>query len=100
MELEDTAYIRQQLGKRAIKAFPNPFRNQLSVYYESPAAPEPVHLQLIDAAGRVTKHWLLTSYGAYGYFSWQTGLEHLPVGMYYLRMVQGNKREVVKLLKY
>ncbi len=99
-EMQDTSYIRQQLGTRAIKVFPNPFRNQLNVYYSSSPSQDPVHMQLIDAAGRVTKNWLLSSYGTYGYFSSQTGLQHLPTGVYYLRMVQGGKREVVKLMKY
>jgi hypothetical protein len=98
MEMQDTAYIREQLGNRTIKVFPNPFSTQLNVYYQS-ATQEPIHLQLIDAAGRITKTWLQTAYGAYSYFTWQTGLEQLPTGIYYLRMVQGKEQRVVKLLK-
>jgi subtilisin family serine protease len=98
-EMQDTTYIRAQLGGQSIKVFPNPFTNQLSVYYQT-TSPESVHIQLIDRAGRASRSWISASYGNYGYFSWQSGLEQLPTGVYYLRMVQGKTQQVVKLMKW
>lgn len=98
-EIEDSAFIREQLGGLLIKAFPNPFTNRLQVYYQSTSSAA-VHLQLLDGAGRITRTWQAATYGNYGYFTWQTELEHLPTGIYYLRMVQGNTQQVVKLMKW
>lgn len=98
-EMADSAYIREQLAGQVIKVFPNPFTSSLHVYYQSTSTAT-VHLQLIDGIGRVTRSWTAANYGAYGYFTWQTGLEQLPAGIYYLRMVQGNTRRVVKLMKW
>lgn len=98
-EMQDSSFIREQLGDQVIKAFPNPFTNRLNVLYRS-ASTAAVHLQLIDGAGRITRTWMAANYGSYGYFSWDTGLEQLPTGMYYLRMVQGNTAQVLKLMKW
>jgi Subtilisin-like serine proteases len=98
-EMADSAYIREQLAGQLIKVFPNPFTTRLNIYYQSAAA-EPVHLQLIDGMGRVSRNRTAASYGSYGYFTWETGLEQLPTGIYYLRMVQGNSTQVVKLMKW
>ena len=98
-EAGDTAFIREQLANRMIKVFPNPFTSQLSIYYQSTASQQPIYLQLIDAAGRLTRSWQLPAVSNYGYFTTQTGLDKLPVGMYYLRFIQGNNKEVIKLIK-
>ncbi|GAA0554235.1 S8 family serine peptidase [Chitinophaga japonensis] len=99
MDLQDTAYIRTQLNNQSIKVFPNPFSNQLHIYYRS-ASQAMVHFQLIDASGRLTRHWQATPQGTYSYITQQTGLASLPAGFYYLRMVQGKEQEVVKMVKY
>ena len=98
-EMTDSAYIREQLAGQVIKVFPNPFTTRLNIYYQSTSSAT-VHLQLIDGMGRVTRNWTAANYGGYGYFTWETGLEQLPTGIYYLRMVQGNTRQVVKLMKW
>ncbi|HEY0608164.1 MAG TPA: S8 family serine peptidase [Chitinophaga sp.] len=98
-EMADSTYIREQLAGQVIKVFPNPFTTRLNIYYQSTSS-APVHLQLIDGIGRVTRNWTAANYGNYGYFTWETGLEQLPTGIYYLRMVQGNTRQVVKLMKW
>jgi subtilisin family serine protease len=97
-EMKDSTFIREQLGDQVIKAFPNPFTNRLNVYYRS-ASSAPVHLQLIDGAGRITRTWMAAGYSNYGYFNWETGLEKIPTGIYFLRMVQGSASQVVKLMK-
>lgn len=97
-QLADSAFIREQLGGQEIKVFPNPFTNRISVYYRSTSR-DAVHLQLIDATGRITKNWTAAASGNYGYFTWQSGLEQLPRGIYFLRMVQGNQTRVIKLMK-
>jgi subtilisin family serine protease len=98
-EMTDSAYIREQLAGQVLKVFPNPFTTRLSIYYQSTSTAT-VHLQLIDGMGRVTRNRTAANYGSYGYFTWETGLEQLPTGIYYLRMVQGNTRQVVKLMKW
>lgn len=98
-EMADSAYIREQLGGQVLKVFPNPFTTRLNIYYRSTSSAT-VHLQLIDGIGRITRNWNAANYGNYGYFTWETGLEQLPAGMYYLRMVQGNTKQVVKLMKW
>ena len=98
-EMADSAYIREQLAGQVIKVFPNPFTTRLNIYYQSTSSAT-VHLQLIDGMGRVTRNWTAANYGSYGYFTWETGLEQLPTGIYYLRMVQGHTRQVVKLMKW
>ena len=98
-EMADSAYIREQLAGQVIKVFPNPFTTRLNIYYRSTSS-ETVHLQLIDGIGRITRNWNAAHYGSYGYFTWETGLERLPAGIYYLRMIQGNTRQVVKLMKW
>lgn len=98
-EMADSAYIREQLAGQVIKVFPNPFTTRLNIYYRSTSS-ETVHLQLIDGIGRITRNWNAAHFGSYGYFTWETGLERLPAGIYYLRMIQGNTRQVVKLMKW
>jgi subtilisin family serine protease len=98
-EAGDTAFIRQQLANRLLKVFPNPFTTRLQVYYQSTGTQQPAYLQLIDAGGRLTRLWQLPAVSSYGYFTTQTGLEALPKGIYYLRWVQGTKKEVVKIIK-
>lgn len=98
-EMRDTAYIREQLGNAPLKVFPNPFSQQLKLFYRATTS-QPVQLQLIDAAGRITRNWRLAPSGNYGYFSWQQNVEGLPNGVYFLRLIQGKESHVVKVIRH
>ncbi|MET7001331.1 S8 family serine peptidase [Chitinophaga defluvii] len=99
MELQDTAYIRQTLDNHPVKAFPNPFNDQLRIYYKASANLQ-IMLELMDAAGRIVRKRSLPAVDMnYGYFNWQDGLSSLPAGVYYLRVIQGTVKSTLKLVK-
>ncbi|ASZ14565.1 S8 family serine peptidase [Chitinophaga pendula] len=98
-ELSDTIAIRNSLGDKLLKAFPNPFTNRLNIYYKSSSS-LPLQLQLADAGGKLVRSGTIpASEVIYGYFNWDKGLSGLPAGVYYLQAIQGGERTAIKVLK-
>ncbi|WP_295116672.1 S8 family peptidase [uncultured Chitinophaga sp.] len=97
---QDTAFIRTILKEERLKVTPNPFYSQLYIYYHSTSS-EDVHLRLTDNTGKTLAQRKLGAAAAtYGYYLWQENLfGGLPTGIYYLQLVQGNKKTSAKLLK-
>jgi hypothetical protein len=82
-------------GTRSVQAFPNPFRNQIHVYFESPVK-DVLSVQLFDLSGKeVLREW---SYNG-KYLSIENGVTGLNKGFYLLHIQSGDFSYNLKMLK-
>lgn len=97
---QDTVFIRNVLNEALLKVAPNPFYSQLYIYYHSLSNAD-LHLRLIDNNGKtIAQRKLAVAAATYGHFLWQESMfSGLPAGIYYLQLVQDNKKSVAKLVK-
>ncbi len=82
-------------GIHSVQAFPNPFRNQLYVYFESPVK-DVLSVQLFDLSGKeLLREW---SYNG-KYLSIENGLNGLNKGVYLLHIQSGDFSYNLKMVK-
>jgi hypothetical protein len=80
-----------------INAWPNPFRKSVHVSIESMTS-SPGTLVLYDAVGKMVSQRPLQIHEGNNQVNYD-GIDHLPAGIYYLRIVHRDKTEYVKLIK-
>lgn len=97
---QDTVFIRGMLQDEQLKVTPNPFYRQLYVYYQS-VSNQPVYLSLSDNLGKmVAQRRFEPGASTYGHYLWQDDkFGGLPAGIYYLQLLQGDKKSTAKLVK-
>jgi subtilisin family serine protease len=81
-----------------VKAFPNPFRSDLSVIVKAKESGS-INYQLFDMAGRMVQKGVQTSERDRVISIRIPGLDQLPKGVYNLRIMNGNWNETVRLVK-
>jgi Zn-dependent metalloprotease len=84
----NTPAAEATLAENAIKAYPNPFGEQLQIELETPAA-GPVHLELFDSFGRRVRR--RTEAGGLGLQTFTWPVRDLPAGAYWLRVKVGGR---------
>jgi hypothetical protein len=77
-----------------IKATPNPTTSRFNVKLESPNTKDPMTLKVIDLSGKVIEVRNNLVAGQ----TLQLGNNYRP-GMYFVELIQGDKRRIVKLVK-
>lgn len=83
------------INQFAVKAYPNPFVNTITVTINGDAGD--YKLILVDASGRVVWTRIGTKYQ--GTFEQSINVSLLPRGFYFLRLTQNNNSSVIKLEK-
>ena len=78
------------------KVYPNPFRNSIQIDVNGVSASK-FKLVLTDASGKVVWTKNVENYSSSYHKSVNTSA--LPIGIYFLRLIQNNKSTVTKLLK-
>jgi hypothetical protein len=80
-----------------INAWPNPFSQFINVSIES-VTNSPATLMLYNALGKTVSQEKLQLHEGINRVNYH-GIDHLPCGIYYLRVVHQDKTEYVKLIK-
>jgi hypothetical protein len=78
----------QLVGNTALTVFPNPFKERLSITYQTPAQRR-LAMKLYDVTGRLVKQFDVPAYGSFNHVVWD-GLDDkgraVPQGVYFLRL--------------
>jgi hypothetical protein len=82
------------ISKFDLKATPNPTTSRFNVKLESPNTKDPMTLKVIDLSGKVIEVRNNLVAGQ----TLQLGNNYRP-GMYFVELIQGDKRRIVKLVK-
>ena len=80
-----------------INAWPNPFSQSVHISIESMTC-SPATLVLFDAVGKMVSQRPLQIHEGNNQVNYE-GIDHLPAGIYYLRIVHRDKTEYIKLIK-
>jgi hypothetical protein len=81
-------------NKLSAKASPNPSSDAFTIIVTSRDSKTPVHVRMLDGAGRVTETRNNVALSS----SFKMGAQLIP-GMYYAEVIQGKERVVLKLIK-
>ena len=79
-----------------VKVYPNPFKNSIQINVDGGAAGT-MKLALTDATGKTVWTKNVSHYNLY--YQENVNTSSLPVGIYFLRLIQDGKSSVTKLLK-
>lgn len=85
-------------GDELISVSPNPFSNRLNVYINIDSA-ENISIEIINMAGEIVlyRQYKITKFDKS--FELTSGLNSLPQGLYFLKIVTNNRTSVVKIIK-